>query len=550
MDNKMYDLYKSILMYGGRNTSQKPQWKTLEHNGPMFPPEYVPHKIPVLINKKEYILPPLSEEYATLYSKYIGTAYTENKTFNKNFWIDFKETLPKSLTDKITKLDDIDFSKISNYLIEQSIVRKNVSKEEKLKIKEKNDKLEEKYKYCKIDGVLQQVGNFKIEPPGIFLGRGTHPKIGRIKRRINPEDVTINISKNVLVPIPNIKNHNWKEVIHDNKLIWLASWKDTINEKTKYVFTNSESIFKAKSDEEKFNLARKLKKNIKTIRSKYTLQLESNDYKIKQLATAVYLIDNLALRIGNYKNTDKLADTVGVTSLRVEHIKLKNNNSITLDFLSKDSIRYYKTVSVSNIVYNNISVFMNKKNPTDKLFDFINPIMLNEYLHEYMKGLTSKVWRTYNASNYFQNELNSVKNSVLDKMNTNEKTNYLISIFNKANATVASLCNHQKSSSTTNSNSLEKIEEQIKKLKEKKKDTNDENKINTINNKLIVLNLKKEVKNKTNSISLGTSKNNYIDPRIFFAYAKKHDIPVNKIINATLLRRFKWANKVDKHYVF
>jgi len=52
---------------------------------------------------------------------------------------------------------------------------------------------EEKYAYCYIDGVKVKVGNFRIEPTGIFMGRGTHPKIGKIKPYVYPEDVTINI---------------------------------------------------------------------------------------------------------------------------------------------------------------------------------------------------------------------------------------------------------------------------------------------------------------------------------------------------------------------
>jgi len=41
----------------------------------------------------------------------------------------------------------------------------------------------------------------------------------------------------------------------------------------------------------------------------------------KQLGTATYLIDRLALRVGNEKSEDE-ADTVGTCSLRVEHIEL------------------------------------------------------------------------------------------------------------------------------------------------------------------------------------------------------------------------------------
>lgn len=38
-----------------------------------------------------------------------------------------------------------------------------------------------------------QVGNFRVEPPGLFRGRGEHPKMGKFKRRIYPKDITINI---------------------------------------------------------------------------------------------------------------------------------------------------------------------------------------------------------------------------------------------------------------------------------------------------------------------------------------------------------------------
>jgi DNA topoisomerase-1 len=66
-----------------------------------------------------------------------------------------------------------------------------------------------------------------------------------------------------------------------------------------------------------------------------------------------YLIDNLALRVGNEKGEDE-ADTVGCCSLRVEHIAFEADNKITLDFLGKDSIRYNSTVPVEPIVYKNL----------------------------------------------------------------------------------------------------------------------------------------------------------------------------------------------------
>ena len=50
----------------------------------------------------------------------------------------------------------------------------------------------------------------------------------------------------------------------------------------------------------------------------------------------MYLIDKLALRVGNEKNTDEEADTVGCCSLRVEHVKLDaGENQLHLNFLGK-----------------------------------------------------------------------------------------------------------------------------------------------------------------------------------------------------------------------
>ena len=38
------------------------------------------------------------------------------------------------------------------------------------------------YGLCKVDGHIQKVGNFRIEPPGLFRGRGDHPKQGKVGR--------------------------------------------------------------------------------------------------------------------------------------------------------------------------------------------------------------------------------------------------------------------------------------------------------------------------------------------------------------------------------
>jgi DNA topoisomerase-1 len=528
-----------------------PQWTVLQHNGPMFPPSYIPHKTPVVINGRNIILPELAEEYATMYARFIGTPYLENNTFKKNFWKEFKPTLPNELN--INSLEEIDFSSIKNYLTMEKEKKTEMTKEEKEHLKKKQEEIEQPYKFCIIDGVQQQVGNYKIEPPGIFLGRGTHPKIGKIKKRIMPEDVTLNLSKDAPIPKVPIPGHKWGEIIHDRNVIWLASWKEEITGKNKYVFTSLDSFFKSKSDQSKFDLARQLKKKASTIREEYEKQLTDENIKNRQLATALYFIDNLALRVGGSKDTKEEADTVGVTSLRVEHITLLENNMIKLDFLGKDSIRYCRKVGVHELVYKNLQQFINGKNKKDDLFDLINSSTLNEYLSSFLKGLTAKVWRTYNASILFQKELDKIKKERVEEIDPNERLNYLIAMFNQANTAVALLCNHQKNANTSLDTALDKIEERIKELKKKKKvylEKKNTEKATKVENKIKTLKLKRETKEKMKNVSLGTSKNNYIDPRIIFSFIKKFEIPPEKLFTKVLLTRFKWASDVDENYRF
>lgn len=132
--------------------------------------------------------------------------------------------------------------------------------------------------------------------------------------------------------------------------------------------------------------------------------INDKDMRSKQLGTATYIIDKLALRVGNEKGEDE-ADTVGCCSLRIEHVKLLAGNQIEFDFLGKDSMRYHNVVGIIPEVWKNIEIFMQKKQPTNDLFDKIDAQALNDYLKELLDGLTAKVFRTYNASSTLQNEL-------------------------------------------------------------------------------------------------------------------------------------------------
>src|SRR3989344_677104 len=474
----MYIIYKYMnnFFIGGKIEKK---WEAFSHNGVLFPDEYIPHNIPLKYNNQLIKLTPLQEEYAMLYAKYINTDYVKIKLFNKNFWNDWSKILGKDHI--ITSLDGIDFTEYYNILQKQ--------KEQKKQTEKQN---EDKYKYAIVNGKQQLVGNYKIEPPGLFLGRGDNPKIGMVKKRIQPEDIIINIDDKS--PIPQIKDHKWKEVMKDNEI-----------------------------------------------------NLSSDNIKTKQIATALYFIDKFALRVGNEKCSDE-ADTVGVTSLRVEHMNI-NNNKVILDFLGKDSVRYYNELDVDNKILENLKFFILNKNKDDQIFDKISSNDINTYLQTFMKNLTARVFRTYNASILFQKELHKI----INKFPIDTPIQILLDEYNKANIHVAKLLNHQKNVSKNYKIQVEKINEKLKSIKKKlsiAKKTNNQEKINKLIDKLKLLKNKIELKQELKNLALGTSKINYIDPRITIAFMKVYNIPIDKLMSKNLQQKFSWAQDVDKYFKF
>lgn len=109
----------------------------------------------------------------------------------------------------------------------------------------------------------------------------------------------------------------WKDIRHDQTVEWLAFWKDPINPKSyKYVFLGATSTFKTDSDTAKYEKARKLKDHIERIRADYQRLWSSKTLQERQMSTAIYFIDKLALRAGHEKDEDE-ADTVGCCTLKV-----------------------------------------------------------------------------------------------------------------------------------------------------------------------------------------------------------------------------------------
>ncbi|XP_044750528.1 DNA topoisomerase I, mitochondrial isoform X1 [Coccinella septempunctata] len=538
------------------------KWTFLEHKGPVFAPDYepLPSNVKFFYNGEEMKLSEPAEEVAGFYARMLDHDYTSKEIFNTNFFKDWRKVMTEKERSKITDLNKCNFKQMHAFFMDQAEKNRNRTKEEKQALKEKNEALVKEYGFCTIDGHKEKIGNFKIEPPGLFRGRGEHPKMGKLKRRVEAEDIIINCSKDSVAPKPP-PGHKWKEVRHDPQVTWLASWTENVQNQVKYIMLNPSSKLKGEKDMQKYETARRLHSCIDKIRKEYREDWKSKEMRVRQRAVALYFIDKLALRAGNEKDEDQ-ADTVGCCSLRFEHIELHEKKDdkefvVVFDFLGKDSIRYYNEVPVEKRVFKNLQLFMENKNPGDDLFDRLNTTIMNKHLNELMEGLTAKVFRTYNASWTLQQQLDLLTNeddTVAEK----------ILSYNRANRAVAILCNHQRSVPKGHQKSMEKLKEKIeakkdaikdaeRQVKDAKRDANngsvkekvvyDKKKkmLERLKDQLTKLEIQETDRDENKTIALGTSKLNYLDPRISVAWCKKYDVPIEKIYNKTQRDKFRWA---------
>lgn len=224
---------------------------------------------------------------------------------------------------------------------------------------------------------------------------------------------------------------------------------------------------------DKYSKAIKLKACIHKVRSDYAKKIQQKtDRSDRQLGVAMWVIDVLALRVGGEKGEDE-ADTVGCCSLRVEHLTFNPDEAsyeIELEFLGKDSMLYKQNINfathgeLGKMVYNCLKSFCAKKSPEDDVFETLQPAILNKHLSSLMKGLTAKVFRTYNASVTLEKELPSAEE--LEGLSVADK----VLRYNAANREVAILCNHQKTVSKATEAMFENLNEKLATFKQQRQE--------------------------------------------------------------------------------
>ncbi|MCJ8306895.1 MAG: DNA topoisomerase I [Nitrosopumilus sp.] len=541
------------------------KWKTLQHNGILFPPAYEAQGIKLKIKGDSIDLNIGQEEMIYQWAKKKDTPYAQDKVFQKNFTADFAKTLDSKF--KKISYEDIDFSNAYKIVDKEKDLKEMMTKEEKkalaVKRKELREKLKTKYGIAIMDGKEVEVGNYMAEPPGIFIGRGEHPLRGKWKPHVTAKDVTLNLGKEAKVP-----EGKWGKIIHDKDSMWLANWMDFLTQKRKYVWLSDSAGLKQDRDKAKYEKAVKLAKEIDKIKDRIVKNMKSKDPKISRIATACYLIYRTAMRVGDEKDPEE-ADTVGATTLRKEHIKI-TANTIEFDFLGKDSVRWQETVVAEGHdkqFQANLKKLIEKKKPKDEIFDDITSRHVNVYYSSIVKGLTAKVFRTYLASAVVKKYL--VEHDNMKGKTANEKIYHA----KLANLEAAMMCNHKRTIPKTYEQTLQKKRDTLKKVEkdavwnktketlkkvestESKTDTQKKSKvkrIKTLNEQIKKQKLKHKEKTeklklqinlseKTKDYNLGTSLRNYIDPRIVKAWTDEVGAEWEKMYTSALQKKFLWV---------
>ena len=541
------------------------KWKTLQHNGILFPPLYESQGIKLKIKGENVPLDLNQEEMVYQWAKKKDTPYAQDKVFQKNFTADFAKTLPSKF--KKTSYEDLDFSNAYKLVDKEKDLKEMMTKEEKkalaVKRKELREQLKEKFGKAIIDGNEVEVANYMAEPPGIFIGRGEHPIRGKWKPRITAKDVTLNLGKEAKIP-----EGDWGKIVHDRESMWLAGWTDYLTQKRKYVWLSDSAGIKQDRDKAKYEKAVNLSRDIEKIKDQIVKDMKNKDAKINKIATACYLIYRTSMRVGDEKDPDE-ADTVGATTLRKEHINI-TPNAIEFDFLGKDSVRWQETVPAEGHdkqFHENLKKIIQNKKPKDEIFDGITSRHVNVYYSSIVKGLTAKVFRTYLATNVVKNYLKEHDN--IKGKTANEKLYHA----KLANLEAAIMCNHKRTIPKTFEETLQKKRDTLKniekdkpwiktegtlekvKVKETKTDAQKkakEKRTKTLNEQIKKQKLKhKERQEKlklqinlsesTRDYNLGTSLRNYIDPRMFKAWTDEVGAEWEKLYTSALQKKFLWV---------
>jgi DNA topoisomerase-1 len=545
------------------------RWIRLIHNGMYFPPfqkKWWPNHIKLIDQRtgRPFDLDSTNinnqfnmsaEEAAFYFAKRLEQDQRVQKkadeTFRENFWNDWKIILDTNPNNTITSLEDVDFIPVITWIAS----KEKPSREEKQREEEKKEKLREHFGYAYVTFPDEEekipIPKFDGENPGLFIGH-TSPLRGKIKKRLLATDVTLNVSV-----VPDCTDAfgekcRWKpeQIVQIHNESWVAKWINPVTGKFTYMYyKRGQNRFVIENDKIKFEKAVHLGNNIDKIRAHYIANLSSENEKLREMATAIYLLDKTSIRSGAEKDTDTEADTRGLTTLTNRNIEFSLNYVIKLQFVGKSSMKFDQKYTLLDTAFKNLLKLANNAANRARreglaeyyLFPNVNQNSLNEYLKTLQPDLTAKVFRTYKASCVFQEKLDEIKISPNASL-TDKKLAY-----QQANMQAAIALNHQKLS--RNNVAIQKKKEKITKAEEELRTGIAVGKSGPKKLTARQITSRQELIKKAaatlevdeKEIALSTSSLNYIDPRITVSWCKRVEMPIEKIYTKTALEKFSWA---------
>ena len=421
--------------------------KQLHHNGVLIPQPYKEQGLTVNIRGKTTNLTQEQEERATAWAKKIGTPYVEDTTFANNFHEDYSKILGIKV-----RPGDIDYSAIHRLLLDEREQRANLSREERKALAAKRKAIreanKEKYGWATVDGERMEIGNYTVEPSSIFMGRGKHPMRGKWKEGPRHHDIELNLSPEAPRP-----PGDWKAIDWEPETMWIARWRDKLSGKMKYVWPHDSSPLKQRKDIEKFDKALDLRKQLRRVKRHIDENLDHENLLRRKTATVTFLIDHCKFRVGDEKDNEEEAETIGASTLRPEHLSYNGDGTVTFDFLGKDSVRHLLRIRMPERVIDKLKEFsVDAETP---LFEGVDSKRVSDFLDEIMTDLSAKVFRTHYATTAVEEKLRKTK---LDPASPDYVKKHAATM---ANLEAARVCNHRRTIPKTWEQSLQRKKERL-----------------------------------------------------------------------------------------
>lgn len=485
-----------------------PKFKTLEHNGVIFTKPFKPNGRKL----NNDLLTPLAEEMLYQFTGKLETVYVNNQTFVKNFYKCLKPELTK--IQQLLKFPD-DYQQLFSVLKQDIQKYKEHMEKTKEERKQHSAELKEKYGFAYVDGVKQPLGNYIIEPPGIYVGRGDSPLMGLWKYRTEQKDIVLNyIGQN---PPPG----DWK-IEHNRNVLYIAYYNidvGHITEKRKEIRFGTKSDITAERDKLKFKKSKKLLDKWDEIQHSILSDVE----KGIEEALIAWLIQYTSIRIGTERDNTESENVVGASTLKVKNIIILSETSFKLKFTGKDSIEFCETYEVDKSIIEALQNTIGNKSKNENLFG-VNAKDVNRYLDSLLPGLTAKVFRTAWASKLILEEIKGLHKLTLEQLKA-----ILIKVSKKLN--------HRKAITRGDKNTIEKLKTKIEELEQTAKTEKQKLRLKELKHKL-------KFKNESLGMNINTALTNYINPVLIFDICKRFEIDVSKIYNKGLLERFAWVIEI------